>query len=379
MIWSLHYDPTTNTAHESPLATVVGCDNAAGPGTCGSQGLVGAGTNIFKIRHDIDFAAGAKPRLDPCAHLLADPRISAGACPNGGTPADQFAVLSPIMHEIQARTGHALANPGLVTLDIKGTQATNGQYLFPFGLGLGGVSIPEFVEIDLNGIATPIFFSGIPWNLDRRLSPGGCFPEGVCENSPQPLDPFPFEALDPRTQASLPAGGAGRILSFVNAGGNFTGPLAWPPIDPAATAISPTPRAVMCGGGGVPSAPNVAPVPSPIPAANAAPAPGPIPAATANVTVAAAVETLAVTQAQFRTGKNELRVTGTSSIVNGNSVSVFFGTAAAAAGTPIATVPVDPLGAFIVKASATPPAGVTQITVRSALGKVQTVGLTVRN
>ena len=37
MIWSLHYDPSTNSPHEFPLATVVGCDNAAGAGTCGQN------------------------------------------------------------------------------------------------------------------------------------------------------------------------------------------------------------------------------------------------------------------------------------------------------------------------------------------------------
>ena len=99
MIWSLHYDHANNEAHEFPLATVVGCDNAAGAGTCGQNGLVaGVGGNIWKIRHDVDFEDPATtPRLDPCAHLRADPRFSASnPCPGGGTFAEQFAILSPI-------------------------------------------------------------------------------------------------------------------------------------------------------------------------------------------------------------------------------------------------------------------------------------------
>ena len=59
---------------------------------------------------------------------------------------------------------------------------------------------------------TPSEFSGIPWNLDRRLSPGGC--DGACEagavtgtNAQFRLDPFPFENIDPRTQANFLAGG----------------------------------------------------------------------------------------------------------------------------------------------------------------------------
>ncbi len=136
-----------------------------------------------------------------------------------------------------------------------GNAATHGQYLFPFGMGLGGIDIPNFFEINLDGVASPIMFSGIPWNLDRRLSPGGCFPEGVCEGTPQPLDPFPFEILDPRLQASLPLGAftdqtytqtslprvADRILSFVDATGRANGNatrLAWPPVNPAALPIT---------------------------------------------------------------------------------------------------------------------------------------------
>ena len=278
LIWSLHYDPTTNKAHELPLATVLGCDIAGGPGTCGAQGITGI-ANIFKIRHDIDFLVGAKPKVNPCAHLIADPRMHKnGVIPCNNSAADtntigMFGILAPIPHEIQARTGHEMndlfvngvdgALPGqrlLKTVDINGNEATHGQYLFPFGVGLGGVSFPEFDEIDLNATATPMAFSALPWNLDRRLSPGGCFPrlpngDGVCDPTAQPLTPFPFEIIDPRLQASLPLGAytdlaftstplprvADRILSFVDATGRANGPttvLSWPPANPAALPIT---------------------------------------------------------------------------------------------------------------------------------------------
>ncbi|HXD42150.1 MAG TPA: cadherin-like domain-containing protein [Ramlibacter sp.] len=286
VIWSIHRDPTTGAAHEFPLASVAGCDIAAGAGTCGGQGLVGAGNRIWKIRHDVDFAIGAKARWDPCAHLRADPRFSGlNICPGsnavvggggggGGGFAtninEMFSILSPMPREIQARTGHKLANPSLLTLDINGNQATNGQYLFPFGANLGGIAFPEMVEIDLNQLNLPMSFTGLPWTLDRRLSPGGC--NGPCETTAQPLDPYPYEGFDPRTQASVPTtsltdrnytdttltNARDRIISYVDvskvrlagngfetpAAGNFNGNatlLALPPIDPAQQPITVTP------------------------------------------------------------------------------------------------------------------------------------------
>ncbi|MEI8016455.1 MAG: Ig domain-containing protein [Nitrospira sp.] len=286
LFWTIHYDPTTNSPHELPWSSVVGCDIAAGPSTCGAQGLAGvvpgnvAGANIFRIRHDVDFGVGAKARFNPCAHLLAEPRFGvAGLCPGSANVdpkgfslniSDMFGVLSPIPHEIQTRTGHKMADlyvggvqgglPGpniQKTLDINGNEATNGQYLFPFGIGLGGIDITNFLEVDIDRVQTPFSFSGIPWNLDRRLSPGGCFPAGVCENNPQPLTPFPFEGTDPRLAAVLlPSGpytapaftnsvltsAKNRILSYVDGTGKANGNttvLAWPPANSAAIAITP--------------------------------------------------------------------------------------------------------------------------------------------
>jgi hypothetical protein len=159
-------------------------------------------------------------------------------------------MLSPMPRQIHARTGRNLVSPGLVTLDVKGNPAPNGQYYFQIGIGLGSILLPDFAGIDLDLLNTPVSFSGIPWNLDRRLSPRGC--DGACEASAQPLDPFPFEGMDPRTQANTPVvsyldpnfnrGILGvtnnRVLSYVSGtpvGGlfNFDGNntiLAWPPV-----------------------------------------------------------------------------------------------------------------------------------------------------
>ncbi len=271
LAWTIHYDPKTNSPHEFPLASVRGCDIAGGAGSCGQLGLVaGGGGNIFKIRYDVDFISGAKPKLNPCAHLRADPRMGANICPVGGAAdtnlVEMMGILSPIPHEIQTRTGHLLAAGGNppTTIDIRSNVATNGQYLFPFGMGLGGISTPEFVEIDLNALGTAFSFSGIAWNLDRRLSPGGCIDTNNdnvvdCEATAQPLEPFPFEGTDPRTlTANLPFGQyndpnftaspivsvRNRILSFVDGNtGRFNGNatvLAWPPVDPAAQSIGVT-------------------------------------------------------------------------------------------------------------------------------------------
>jgi len=310
MIWTIHYDGVSNAPHEFPLATTRGCDIAAGVGTCTAQGLVAAGANIFKIRHDVDFIGLAtKPRWDPCAHLRADPRFDdpntngPTICPSsdgtGNNVGEQFAILSPTPHEIQARTGAKFADmqlptPQLITVDIRGNEATNGQYLFPFGMGLGGVSTPEMNEINLDAMGTPLNFTGLPWNLDRRLGPGGCLDttndnidNPACESgaigSPQfALQPFPFEGatMDPRIQASVPTtphidtnyvSGSfpavrNRILSYVNPSitgrnngigvnneGNFTSTiLTW-----NAPAVVTPPAATAIGGGVIGATPIV--------------------------------------------------------------------------------------------------------------------------
>src|SRR6185369_9960616 len=231
--WTLHRDPVNNAIHEFPLASIQGCDNANGAlGSCSNQGLVGAGANIFRIRYDVDFLlaasgktfGGAAAKLSPCLQLQASPRFAVsnpGICSGGATLANNFGIMSPIPHEIQARTGHSLDHPGLITLDIRGNQATNGQYLFPFGINLGGVETADFLEVDVNLLTTPRIFEGIPWHLDRRLSPSGCLKAGGCEplaSSPLgsfALDPSPYTGLDPRIQADFWVGPGGACLSGV--------------------------------------------------------------------------------------------------------------------------------------------------------------------
>ena len=275
LLWTLHYDPVENRRVEKPWATVRGCD-VAGGGACGANGLVpGVGGNIWKIRYNVDFATGADARDNPCAHLRAEPRFGDGFCPINqstvaGSIAEQFAVVSPLPREIVARTGHRLAAQAAgidpITVDVKGARATNGEYLVPLGVNLGGVGFPEFNEFDLTKLAFPFMFTAMPWTLDRRLSPGGCR-DGVCEATPQPLDPYPFEGLDPRLQTpNMPTGLYGdprftasvlsnvrdRILSYVAPVGDrvdFNGNatvLAWPPRDPATFAVPVTPADTFC-------------------------------------------------------------------------------------------------------------------------------------
>jgi len=286
-IWSLHRDPVSNATHEFPLASVQGCDISQGgtfpSGDCSSQGIANgpANTNIFKIIYRDDYQKNYDPKLSPCAHLLASPRFrNSGVCAGGGSIANDFAVLSPIPHEIIARTGRKIdsaTNPAigeLITIDINGKLATNGEYLFPLGLNLGGIGVAEMSEIDLNLTNSPTIFDGIPWTLDRRLGPSGCL-NGGCESlTTSPigtrsfaLDPFPFSGLDPRTQASgLPTGSysnptfspgtltniKNRIFSYVTGAGIFNGnatllPCAtgvFPancPVDPGLITINPTP------------------------------------------------------------------------------------------------------------------------------------------
>ena len=209
------------------------------------------------------------------------PGSAPSVCPGGNTAENEFGILSPVPHEIQFRTGKKVADGAgtLRSIDITGAESTNGQYLFPFGANLGGINFPEALEFNLDLANQPFAFEGIPWDLDRRLSPGGCQAidptthVATCESTPQPLTPFPWSELDPRNLAGgaivaggdVPAGpytdpaftsatlstAANRILSFIPnaAATRFAGDasvLALPTQGPAARASRPhrsSPRA----------------------------------------------------------------------------------------------------------------------------------------
>jgi len=264
-IWTVHRDPKTNAAHEFPIASVLGCETAAGPLTCRRV----LGPHTFRVRHDVDFLVGANAKLNPCIQLMADARFAFdNLCPQGGTIAEQFGILSPISKEVQLRTGHELADksraggPILKSVDVRGTEATHGQYLFPMGVGLGGIELPAFAEINVGLLDNPRNFEGLPWTLDRRLSPNGCMGAGGCEATPQLLDPYPASGIDPRNTgnttpnppfdnptytASMLSFERDRMLSFVSpdpAVNNFDGDktvLACCPAEPPYQTIAQTP------------------------------------------------------------------------------------------------------------------------------------------
>jgi hypothetical protein len=274
-IFALYYDPPSNSVNELVFATTVGCDAAAGAGSCTAQGLAaGVGNGgIFKVVHDVDFinANGGnlpRDRQSPCQHLVAaytltggipdadgnfltaDPK---GRCAGALTIGKEFEVLSPVTRDIIGRSRHKhTLLPGVVTLDFHGRESQNGQYLNPVALGH-----PEFVEINLAALDTAYIFAGIPWNMDRRLSPGGgCDGDADCDTTTpigdpsMRLDPFPFSDLDPGTQAGAPSPGGvgvplvaphttqrGRPMSYWPLTGQE---LPWPPADPPSQGITPT-------------------------------------------------------------------------------------------------------------------------------------------
>jgi len=223
-VFRLHVDPRDNSNHELPLASTVN-----NPTTI-NQGIVPGGGGIFKFTYDADFVALTPAGRSPCQNL-----INAGfgsLCPRGGTLEENIALLVPMTREIQARTRHSQTLlPGVETRDINGARSTNGQYLTPVGVGY-----PEFVEINLAALDTPFSFDGIPWNLDRRLSPVGC--DGNCESTPQPLIPFPWSGRDPA--ALLPAASKREPFQFFPF--RTQDVLAWPPAAPAPLPIQPTPQ-----------------------------------------------------------------------------------------------------------------------------------------
>jgi hypothetical protein len=236
-IFSVHYD-TANAPHEMPLETTVN-----NPGN-GAVVFLGVPTGAFDTVLDLDFTKTI-PGREPCPDLITGVVSGISSfCSNPPTLSQNFRLMSPIAREVVGRTRHkGTLNAGVVTRDIRGNLAPNGQYLTPVG-----VEYPGMGGIDLGKLQTPFSFSGVPWNLDRRLSPGGC--AGPCEGAPQPLSPFPFEGIDPRTQSlRAPVPEPNRILAYYPFGPADV--LAWPPADPAPIGIAPVePLALVCFAGG---------------------------------------------------------------------------------------------------------------------------------
>jgi hypothetical protein len=197
-IYKVFIDPVTGEEHEYICASTVN-----NPRTI-NQGVVTNG-GIFKIKYDLNFNGGQDPRNMP-GTILSNAGF-ASAFPFGpASPEDNFAIMSPISREVIARTRHKLIlNPGVISRDINGNEATNGGYLTPVG-----IVYPEFVEIDLDALTTPYNFEGIPWLLDRRLCQGGWDNAG----SAQRLDPFPVSGLDPAGQTALPFNARQRIPAY---------------------------------------------------------------------------------------------------------------------------------------------------------------------
>ncbi len=228
-IYSVHYD-NTNAPHEVPLETTA--NNVANGGIV----FAGVPVGVFQTVLDLDFLVQNADR-EPCPDLLRGGVPGAAALcgdlvTNPPTLSQNFRLMSPIAREVVGRSRHKAAlNAGVVTRDVRGNLAPNGEYLTPVG-----VEYPGMEDIDLGKMQTPFSFSGVPWNLDRRLSPGGCV--GPCEGTPQPLSPFPFEGIDPRTQSlRAPVPVPSRILSYYPFGPADV--LAWPPVDPAPIGIVP--------------------------------------------------------------------------------------------------------------------------------------------
>jgi hypothetical protein len=108
-----------------------------------------------------------------------------------------------------------------------------------------GIGHPEFGEINLNAIQTPLIFEGEPWNLDRRLGPGGCGNvPGDC-GSPAPLDPFPYSGLDPAGEAAgFPPASVNEPRAFYPFGATDVLPLSLA-VDPPSQGIVETPQVVL--------------------------------------------------------------------------------------------------------------------------------------
>ncbi len=249
-VYAMH-NSTDGEPNEVLIASTIGCDTIK-PFLCTLQGTPPTTNGVFKIRMDVDFieaplrlATGKTavvPKFSPCAQLggltIADyellgvepetvPCNTVTRDPVTNAVTDiftdlfdvgkEFAVMNPLFRDLVGRTRNKVkidaqnqlnaaagVGPIIEVLDVTGTSVPWGQYINPVGQGH-----PEFGEIDLAAIDTPLIFTGQPWLLDRRLGPGG-FDElndngAIQTNASLALDPFPCSGLDPREQAAVPA------------------------------------------------------------------------------------------------------------------------------------------------------------------------------
>ncbi len=208
-LFALHTDQT-NVAHELPLGSTVNVKRAP-------LGIVGS--QLFRIIYDVVFVKAIVPNsFSPCADLIA-----AGftfVCPLGGTIEEDTRILSPVAREAIAHTRHQKElNPGVVARDLEGRVTVSGQFVVPVG-----IDFPSFMEVDTGLLTTPFIFEGVPWNIDRRVGPGGCI--GPCGTVQIPLAPFAISGIDPRTavspltgQIALPLAVRNQPIAFFPFGG----------------------------------------------------------------------------------------------------------------------------------------------------------------
>ncbi|MGE4620219.1 MAG: Ig-like domain-containing protein, partial [Planctomycetota bacterium] len=182
--YKLHMDAATGEGIEDVWGTTVGNLDTTFHGISPNAG------GIWKFGYDIDFLLGAPVAHGVCANLLNG---GWDVCPNGGTLTEETELMIPTMREIVMYSHHLEAlDPGITVVDILGRDAQHGMYVTGAGQGH-----PEFGEINTNKTAYPFIFEGMPWNLDRRLGPGGCYEDTGCESPAEaplgsfPLDPFP--------------------------------------------------------------------------------------------------------------------------------------------------------------------------------------------
>ncbi|MEC9476847.1 MAG: tandem-95 repeat protein [Planctomycetota bacterium] len=181
--YKLQFDADGNE-HEEPWGTTVGNLDTTHHGIPPNAG------GIFKFGYDIDFLLGAPVAHGPCANLL---NAGHSVCPLGGTLEEEVELMVPTMREIIGYSHHLeTLNDGVTVRDMLGREAQHGMYVAGSGQGH-----PEFGEINFDKNYFPFVFEGIPWNLDRRLGPGGCDEDLGCESlNDAPLgslglDPFP--------------------------------------------------------------------------------------------------------------------------------------------------------------------------------------------